>query len=452
MDADNIFSVSEINFHVKNVLENSISRMYIEGEIANFTAHHSGHFYFSLKDELSSIRCVFFKSANKGLGFTPRTGDKVICTGNITVYVKNGSYQLQVSNMYPAGKGLLQIKFEELKAKLAEEGLFDSGLKKAIPKYPRKIGLVTSPDGAAVKDVISVSERRFPVDLVIFPALMQGEKAPETIVRGIEYFNKCNDIDLIIVTRGGGSQEDLFVFNDERIARAIYKSEIPLISAVGHEIDFTICDFVADLRAPTPSAAAEIAVPDKRSVGQALLMKYTGMQSVIRFRLDYSEKELMRFKLKLSEKHPENVLRQNRQTLERLKYRLLNCRNNTQALRDSLSNENDALSEALSSFRLELLNRRNLVMQQFRSMKSSSDKWLTIKNNELRSQKEELQELSPYNALKRGYAILKKERQILKSVSQLEKGMEFQVVLKDGTAECTCNEVNHSVDKDRILI
>ncbi len=452
MDADNIFSVSEINFHVKNVLENSLSRMYIEGEVANFTAHHSGHFYFSLKDELSSIRCVFFKSANKGLAFTPKTGDKVICTGNITVYVKNGSYQLQVANMYPAGKGLLQIKFEELKAKLAEEGLFEPEHKKEIPEFPRKIGLVTSPDGAAVKDVISVSERRFPVDLVVYPALMQGDKASETIVKGIEYFNSCDDIDLIIVTRGGGSQEDLFVFNDERIARAVYKSKIPLISAIGHEIDFTICDFVADLRAPTPSSAAEIAVPNKENVIADLMMKYSRILSLFRSKLDFSEKQLMRFKLRLADRHPKNVLRQNRQEMEKLSLRLLSSKNQVQDMRNSVSYENDKLRKYLNKFRIDLLNRQNQVMQKFRSLKSSSDKWLMNRSDDLRSRKEDLRELSPYNALKRGYAVLKKERKILKSVKQMEKGMAFQIVLNDGIAECECIDiVGKSEDRDNFM-
>ena len=331
--------------------------------------------------------------------------------------------------MYPAGKGLLQIRFEELKAKLAEEGLFDTEHKKKIPEFPRKIGLVTSPDGAAVKDVISVSERRFPVDLVIYPALMQGDKAPETIVKGIEYFNSCDDVDLIIVTRGGGSQEDLFVFNDERIARAVYKSEIPLISAVGHEIDFTICDFVADLRAPTPSAAAEIAVPDKENVAADLMMKYSRILSLFRSKLDSSEKQLIRFKLRLAERHPKNVLKQNRQELDKLSLRLMNSKNQVQDLRNAVSYENDDLRRFLNKFKIDLLNRQNEVMQKFRSMKSSADMWILQRSDELRTRKEDLQELSPYNALKRGYAVLKKERTILKSVKQMEK--------RNGISGCT---------------
>lgn len=262
-----VLSVSELTNSVKLILEDSFESVKIIGEISNFKAHFSGHWYFTLKDENAQINCTMWKGINNYVFFTPQDGMKVVVTGRITVYPPRGTYQLDCRSMKPAGVGELQAAFEKLKNDLSEEGLFDETYKKEIPKFPKKIGIVTAIDGAALRDMISVAERRFPItELVVASSRVQGEGAAKEIVEGIERLNEAGDIDLIIVGRGGGSLEDLWCFNEEIVARAIFHSEIPVISAVGHEIDFTISDFVSDLRAPTPSAAMELATPDANEI------------------------------------------------------------------------------------------------------------------------------------------------------------------------------------------
>lgn len=259
-----LLTVSEITRQIKLTLEEEFSQISVIGEISNFKAHNSGHWYFNLKDADAVINCTMWKGFNNYVFFTPQDGMKVIVNGKITVYPPRGNYQLDVRSMKPAGVGELQAAFEALKQKLGEEGLFDPSHKKPIPAFPQKIGIVTASDGAAFRDMISVAQRRYPlVELVICPARVQGSGSAESIVESIGQLNYRDDIDVIIVARGGGSIEDLWSFNEEIVARAVYNSKIPVISGVGHEIDFTIVDFVADLRAPTPSAAMELATPDK---------------------------------------------------------------------------------------------------------------------------------------------------------------------------------------------
>ncbi|MCX7797249.1 MAG: exodeoxyribonuclease VII large subunit [Melioribacter sp.] len=260
---ENILSVSEITNLIKSVLEDGFSEVNVIGEISNFKAHVSGHWYFTLKDANAQINCTMWRGLNNYVFFTPQDGMKVIVSGKITVYPPRGNYQIDVRAMKPAGMGELQLAFEKLKQKLAAEGLFDPEHKKPIPKFPQKIGIVTAIDGAALQDMKSIAARRYPLcELVIAPCRVQGEGAAEEIVSSIKLLNQYDDIDVIIVGRGGGSLEDLWPFNEEIVARAIFDSKIPIISAVGHEIDFTIADFVADLRAPTPSAAMELATPN----------------------------------------------------------------------------------------------------------------------------------------------------------------------------------------------
>lgn len=264
---DQIFSVSELTKSIKFVLESSFEKISIEGEISNFKAHSSGHWYFSLKDEEAVINCTMWKGVNNYVFFTPEDGMKVIVTGRLTVYAPRGSYQIDVRSMKPAGVGELQAAFERLKRKLFEEGLFDEQYKKQIPYFPKKIALITSSEGAAVKDMISVAERRFPlVELVIAPTKVQGADAAKEIVKNLDKVNLLKDIDVIILARGGGSIEDLWPFNEEIVARAVFNSEIPVITGIGHEVDFTIADFVSDLRAPTPSVAMELATPDQEEL------------------------------------------------------------------------------------------------------------------------------------------------------------------------------------------
>jgi exodeoxyribonuclease VII large subunit len=262
-----ILTVSELTKEIRRTLEDSFQQVSVVGEISNFKSHISGHWYFSLKDSGAVINCTMWKGFNQYVFFTPQDGMKIIVNGKLTVYPPRGSYQLDIRSMKPAGLGELQEAFEKLKKKLEAEGLFDEKFKKPVPVFPSKIGIVTAIDGAAFRDLVSVAKRRYPlVELLIAPARVQGSGAAESIVNSIKLLNKSGDIDVIIVGRGGGSIEDLWAFNEEVVARAIFKSRVPVISGVGHEVDFTIADYVADLRAPTPSVAMELATPDAMEI------------------------------------------------------------------------------------------------------------------------------------------------------------------------------------------
>jgi len=282
-----IFTVSELTQSIKFVLESAFENISVEGEISNFKSHISGHWYFNLKDENAVINCTMWRGLNNYVFFTPQDGMKVVVTGRITVYPPRGNYQIDVRSMKPAGEGELQAAFERLKQKLKAEGLFDEERKRTIPFFPNKIGIVTAIDGAAIRDMISVAERRYPlVELIIAPTKVQGSGAAEDIVDSLNKLNKIKDIDVIIVARGGGSIEDLWAFNEEIVARAIYKSRIPVITGIGHEIDFTIADFVSDLRAPTPSVAMELATPDQEELKNAITYALQKMEESIEQSID----------------------------------------------------------------------------------------------------------------------------------------------------------------------
>lgn len=276
---EKIFTVREVTRLIKNIIEQGTGFLWVQGEISNFKAHSSGHFYFSLKDESSQLSCVMFRDENRKLELKPEDGMEVHAYGRIGVYEKQGVYQLYVYDMKPVGIGELARRFEALKKKLKSEGLFEKEYKKLLPDFPLKIGVVTASTGAAIQDILNILSRRAPyVEVILKPVKVQGKNAAEEITQAINEFNKYGDVDLLIVGRGGGSIEDLWAFNEEKVARAIFNSEIPVISAVGHEIDFTISDFVADLRAPTPSAAAELAVRDKKEILESInnLLKTAG--------------------------------------------------------------------------------------------------------------------------------------------------------------------------------
>ncbi|MCK4759619.1 MAG: exodeoxyribonuclease VII large subunit, partial [Candidatus Aminicenantes bacterium] len=268
---DKVYTVSELTRLVKTELENAFPMLWVEGEISNFHRHHSGHLYFTLKDEISQLRTVMFRSDAKRVPFELKDGLQVVARGRINVYEPRGEYQLVVELLEPKGKGALQLAFEQLKEKLQKEGLFDPARKKKLPLLPKKVGVVTSPRGAAVVDIIRTLERRFArLHILLYPVKVQGEGAAEEIVEGIDYLGKLPGIDVMIVGRGGGSIEDLWAFNEEKVARAIFRCPIPVISAVGHEIDFTIADFVADIRASTPSVAAEIVIKEEESLRERI--------------------------------------------------------------------------------------------------------------------------------------------------------------------------------------
>jgi exodeoxyribonuclease VII large subunit len=319
-----ILTVSQITEKIKESLEKGFSQISVIGEISGFKPHVSGHWYFNLKDSNAVICCTMWRGFNNYVFFTPHDGMKVVVNGKITVYPPKGNYQIDVRSMKPAGVGELQAAFEALKKKLAAEGIFDEKFKKEIPLIPEKIGIVTAVDGAAVKDLISVAERRFPlVELVIAPAKVQGVGAAKEIAAGIKQLNEMDDIDVIIIARGGGSIEDLWAFNEEIVARAIFDSEIPVISGVGHEVDFTIADFAADKRAPTPSAAMEIATPSKEDftifISKFMSDSYGCLENIIeRFRSGIiSNLTSHSFKI------PLNLVRMKSQQLDNLTFKLL---------------------------------------------------------------------------------------------------------------------------------
>ena len=292
---DKTVSVTELNSIIKSLLEGEpfLSDVFVRGELSNFKAHSSGHFYFSLKDEGGILKSVMFRSSAVNLPFLPENGMKVVAHGRISSYVRDGQYQLYADSMEPDGIGSLYVAFEQLKSKLSKEGLFDENRKKAIPKIPRRVGVITSPTGAAVRDIINVTGRRFPyAEIVIYPSLVQGPDAALSLCNGVQYFNEKNNVDTIIIGRGGGSLEDLWAFNDEMLARTISASDIPIISAVGHETDFTICDFVSDMRAPTPSAASEIAVPDMQELKRKINNIISRESSVLSLKIDSYRKRL----------------------------------------------------------------------------------------------------------------------------------------------------------------
>jgi exodeoxyribonuclease VII large subunit len=348
---EQIFSVSEITKSIKFILESTFEKITIEGEISNFKAHGSGHWYFNLKDEEAVINCTMWKGLNNYVFFSPEDGMKVIVTGRITVYPPRGSYQLDVKSMKPAGIGELQAAYERLKRKLFDEGLFDDQYKKQIPSFPKKIGLVTASDSAAIKDMISVAERRFPlVELIIAPTKVQGVGAAENIVNNIKKLNHFKDIDVIIIARGGGSIEDLWAFNEEIVARAIFNSKIPIITGVGHEVDFTITDFVSDLRAPTPSVAMELATPNIDDIKTFIKDSYSLSCELIEENLKNYKIESGQFLSSYSYRYPLEKVNKFNQTLD---YEILKLKNLIEKRSTVLSNKINLLTKTLDAHNLE---------------------------------------------------------------------------------------------------
>ena len=315
---ERVISVSELNEYVKMLIDNDeiLAHVTVRGEISNFTNHRTGHFYLTLKDEGSLIKAVMFRSFASKLKFLPENGMKVIVRGRVSAFVRDGQYQIYIEGMEPDGVGALYIAYEQLKRKLTAEGLFDRARKKPIPKIPTRIGIITSPTGAAVRDIINILGRRFPLCRpVLYPSLVQGDGAPANIIAGIDYFNETKSADVLIVGRGGGSIEDLWAFNDEALCRRVASSEIPIISAVGHETDFTLCDFAASVRAPTPSAAAELAVPESAELARKIGNVQTRMELLCTQKIKLSRERLARLASSRSLTSPMNLIDDKRMAL-----------------------------------------------------------------------------------------------------------------------------------------
>jgi exodeoxyribonuclease VII large subunit len=435
MDDLIVFSVFEITQHLKQVIETQIEPLYVRGEISNYTRHSSGHLYFNLKDANATLRCTFFKFANLSLDFEPEEGMEVVCFGKLTVYEKGGSYNLNVQSMSVAGKGDLARKFELLKKKLQDEGLFDADHKQKMPRYPQRIGIVTSPTGAALQDILNILRRRFPVEVYVYPALVQGEEAPSQLRAGVQYFNAMKGIDVIILTRGGGSQEDLFCFNDEALARVVFASRVPVISAVGHEIDFTIADFVADLRAPTPSAAAELVVPDKIELGGYLVSLAKGMRLNLKRSLDSHGKELAEKRYTLSRFHPEKVL-------QSLQHRLDSSEMDVIRLKSRLQNTIQAAGHRrlIAGQRMQNTLQFRLLEEKHRwngariEMTNQCNKRLKEISNHLEMIHLRLTTYSPQHIMEHGYSIVLKDNKVLGSMDELNLGVDVRLRMKDGEA------------------
>ncbi len=391
-------SVSQLNAYIKDILDNDINLSYIpvRGEVSNLKMHSSGHIYFTLKDESAKIRCVMFKSYALLLKFRPEDGMNVIIQGSVSVYERDGQYQFYCVKMDSDGIGNLYIAYEQLKKKLEEEGLFKQERKKPLPLFPRRIGVATSKTGAVIRDIINVSMNRFKgSDILLYPVSVQGEGAAETICKAIEYFNTRDDIDVIIIGRGGGSIEELWAFNEEKLARSIYASKIPIISAVGHETDFTISDFTADVRASTPSHAAELAVPSMASLEDRIDNLEDTLRFILKARIGELGGVITRLRASLESNSPGRMVMQNMQYI------------------DSLQGK---LEYIMKGYILRNTKRFEIAVNA-------------------------LDAFNPANVLKRGYGYVKKDGRIARKTGELATGDSVQVFLQDGHLICTINNI-----------
>jgi len=390
MEQRKILSVTDINKYVKRLFENDplLPEVSVTGEITNFKAHYTGHLYFTLKDEYSTIKCVMFKGYAQFLKFKPADGMKVIINGQVSCFERDGVYQIYCKSMTPDGLGDLYLAYEQLKEKLNKEGLFEQSHKKAIPFLPKRVGVITSRTGAVIRDIINVSTRRYPnADILVYPAAVQGVNVAATVIEGLKTFNKLNNVDVIIIARGGGSFEDLFGFNDESLARQIYDSNIPVVSAVGHETDFTICDFVADLRAPTPSAAAELVYPEYSEIVTRI------------------EKDKNRTIIAIK-----NYVEIKRQYVEKIK------------------------ASKLEKVPLEMINRYRLEIDNIMT-KSESNLRYKLEKYKTRCVKSisKIDALSPLKTLTRGYSVVENsDNKIIKSINDVKSKDELNITVTDG--------------------
>ena len=382
-----VYTVTHLTRQIKELLENSFPRLWVEGELSNFKRHTSGHLYFTLKDENAQISCAMWRFRAGTLPFAPESGMKVLVEGDVQVYEKGGNYQLIIQQIQPAGIGALQLAFEQLKRKLHAEGLFDASHKKPLPAFPERIGVITSPTGAAIRDIISVLTRRFPgIEILLYPVRVQGDGAAQEIAEAIADFNRYGEADLLIVGRGGGSLEDLWAFNEEIVARAIYASGIPIISAVGHEVDYSIADFVADHRAPTPSAAAEIAVRDRREVAGELNYYQEKLATVFRKQIDNQRTRLQRIQEGYGFRRPLDMIYQSNQRLDELQ----------------------------------------------RSIGASLNYYLQLQRSRLEKLEQQLRAINPEAILQRGFSICYKDGKIVKDIAQLEENDPVRIQLAQG--------------------
>lgn len=443
MPTEAAISVSQLNRRVRALLEKGIAQLWVEGEISNLSRPASGHIYFSLKDDTAQVSAAWFRQRQRGPAVGYKNGDRVLAFGRVSLYEARGNYQLIVERMEPAGEGVLKRRFEALKKKLLEEGLFDEQRKKALPTLPTRIGVITSPSGAAVRDILSVLGRRFPaVPVVIYPAAVQGDAAPGELIEALDTAVRRDECDVLIIGRGGGSLEDLWAFNDEQLARAIAACPLPIISAVGHEVDFTIADFVADVRAPTPSGAAEIVVPsqhdwERRIASLALRIGRIGQRSVEDRgqRMDWLARRLAAASPAATLRRQQDKLRESRGRLTAaMRQRLLSDKNQLQVIGGTLLQQSPAIAVQRSLSQLSALRQR--LSTSAHAMLAAADHRTALLGRALHS-------VSPLATLDRGYAIVMdaSTNKALLDASDVRVGDDIRAHLARGEIVATVNEV-----------
>lgn len=443
-DAQPIYSVSQLCRETRLLLEGTFLTLQIEGEISSISRPTSGHIYFTLKDDKAQVQCTMFRSQVRKIGFKPENGLQILLKARVSLYEARGNFQLIGEQMKTAGEGALRQQFDALKQRLSIEGLFDTDIKKNLPVLPLKAGIITSPSGAAVHDVITVLNNRFPsLPILIYPVTVQGEKARHEIVAAIELANKRNDCDVLILARGGGSLEDLWAFNEEVVARAIHQSALPIVSAIGHEVDFTIADFVADHRAPTPSAAAELISPDQHQWINHF--NYLAKQLSDQINNDLLEKKqhFKQLQHRLNQTHPGSQLHMHVQQLDDCQTRLLQApKYYIQKHQLRLADLNSSLVSYNPNQRIQYLQKRLTLLQQRLSLPLQHQ----LQNARLRftTCNKGLETLSPLATLSRGYAIAKdaSNNRIINNVKQLQLGDKVTVQLTDGTLKTHVEEIN----------
>jgi len=443
MPAEHVYTPSELNREVRLHIEMGFPRILLEAEVSNLSRPSSGHLYFTLKDDKAQVRCALFRSAAARSPTRLENGMQVQARGRISLYEPRGDFQMIVDSVQDAGEGALQRRFEELKKKLEAEGLFDGSFKQDLPPYPRRIALVTSPRGAAVRDILHVLQRRWPqANVRLYPVLVQGSAAPAEITAALAAANAHAWADLLILGRGGGSLEDLLAFNDEAVARAVFSSAIPVISAVGHETDFSICDFVADLRAPTPSAAAELATPDQLVLREAFTRSQRQLSRRVGDRLQREFQRLDHLVHRLRQRHPGYRLAEQAQRLDRLREALPRAVRRRLAA-DSLQLESHSrrLDAQRPDRQLAILDRRLDAAR--RTLSRLTLGGLTARRDRLRELARTLHAVSPLDVIARGYAVLTEPATgtVVSSVGQVERGDRLQAQLRDGMLECTIDAV-----------
>lgn len=428
-----IYSVSKLNNDIRLLLEQQFGNVWLVGEVSNFASPGSGHWYFTLKDEKAQIRCAMFRGNNQRAKVRPQNGVQVLVRARVTVYAPRGDYQLIVEHIEDAGQGLLQQQFEQLKAKLAAEGLFANERKRPLPADIRRVGVVTSPTGAAIQDILAVMKRRDPqVEVIIYPSAVQGEAAIPQLQHMLQSAFTRNEVDVLIVTRGGGSIEDLWCFNDEGVARLLLDAPMPVISAVGHEIDFTICDFIADLRAPTPSAAAEVVTKDRSQTRQQLQSLHQRLLLAQQRKIAQSLQQFEHLKIRVQQQHPQRQLQQQSQRADELQaraQRAIQAQLQRLQQRESyFQGRLQALHPAKDLARYQ--SRFNDVQQR---LSPAIERLIKQKKEQQRSLLQALNIVSPLNTLDRGYAIVRDTHgKIIRNSEQAPSGTELNIRLAQG--------------------